>query len=183
MVSPAGGSIPASTIACSAALDSPWYLSASSSFFEPTFIPIASETTTKANQPKMAALRCSVLQRPMRAAMPLACITPPPVVVVVCMGPDSRAGGAGPMRLAGVLEVRFAASMVRLPVWPNHGAAARLDAMKVLIVDDHAGFRASARRMLEADGFEVVAEAGSGAEALQAAEAWRPELVLLDVHL
>jgi DNA-binding NarL/FixJ family response regulator len=55
--------------------------------------------------------------------------------------------------------------------------------MKVLIVDDHPGFRASARRMLEADGFEVVAEAGSGAEALQAAEAWHPELVLLDVHL
>src|SRR5687768_9331254 len=55
--------------------------------------------------------------------------------------------------------------------------------MKVLIVDDHEGFRASARRMLEADGFEVVAEAGSGAEALQAADAWSPELVLLDVHL
>ena len=55
--------------------------------------------------------------------------------------------------------------------------------MKVLIVDDHEGFRASARRMLEADGFEVVAEAGSGAEALQAAEIWNPELVLLDVQL
>jgi DNA-binding NarL/FixJ family response regulator len=55
--------------------------------------------------------------------------------------------------------------------------------MKVLIVDDHEGFRASARRLLEAEGFEVVAEAASGADALQAAEAWRPELVLLDVHL
>ena len=55
--------------------------------------------------------------------------------------------------------------------------------MKVLIVDDHPSFRASARRMLESEGFEVVAEAGTGAEALQAAEAWRPELVLLDVHL
>jgi DNA-binding NarL/FixJ family response regulator len=55
--------------------------------------------------------------------------------------------------------------------------------MKVLIVDDHPSFRASARRMLESEGFEVVAEAGSGAEALRAAEAWRPELVLLDVHL
>jgi DNA-binding NarL/FixJ family response regulator len=55
--------------------------------------------------------------------------------------------------------------------------------MKVLIVDDHPSFRASARRMLEAEGFEVVAEAGTGAEALQAADAWRPELVLLDVHL
>lgn len=55
--------------------------------------------------------------------------------------------------------------------------------MKVLIVDDHPSFRASARRMLEAEGFEVVAEAGSGAEALRAADAWSPELVLLDVHL
>ena len=55
--------------------------------------------------------------------------------------------------------------------------------MKVLIVDDHPSFRASARRMLEAEGFEVVAEAGSGAEALQAADAWSPELILLDVHL
>jgi DNA-binding NarL/FixJ family response regulator len=53
----------------------------------------------------------------------------------------------------------------------------------VLIVDDHAGFRASARRLLESEGFEVVAEAASGAEALRAAETWRPELVLLDVHL
>jgi DNA-binding NarL/FixJ family response regulator len=55
--------------------------------------------------------------------------------------------------------------------------------MKVLIVDDHEGFRASARRMLEAEGFDVVAEAGTGAEALQAADTWRPELVLLDMQL
>jgi DNA-binding NarL/FixJ family response regulator len=55
--------------------------------------------------------------------------------------------------------------------------------MKVLIVDDHPSFRASARRMLEAEGYDVVAEAGTGAEALQAADIWRPELVLLDVHL
>ena len=55
--------------------------------------------------------------------------------------------------------------------------------MKVLIVDDHPSFRASARRMLEAEGFDVVAEAGTGAEALQAAEVWSPELILLDVQL
>jgi DNA-binding NarL/FixJ family response regulator len=55
--------------------------------------------------------------------------------------------------------------------------------MKVLIVDDHPSFRASARRMLEAEGFEVVAEVGTGAEALQAADAWSPDLVVLDVHL
>jgi DNA-binding NarL/FixJ family response regulator len=87
------------------------------------------------------------------------------------------------MRLAGVSLVWLSARMVRLAVWRKRAQAARLDRMKVLIVDDHPSFRASARRMLEADGFEVVAEAGSGAEALQAAETWRPELVLLDVQL
>jgi DNA-binding NarL/FixJ family response regulator len=55
--------------------------------------------------------------------------------------------------------------------------------VKVLIVDDHPSFRASARRMLEAEGFEVVAEAADGAEALRAVRDAGPELVLLDVHL
>lgn len=87
------------------------------------------------------------------------------------------------MRLAGVVRVRLAAPPVRLSVWRKHAPAATLGRVKVLIVDDHPSFRASARRMLEADGFEVVAEAGSGSEALQAAETWDPDLVLLDVHL
>jgi DNA-binding NarL/FixJ family response regulator len=53
----------------------------------------------------------------------------------------------------------------------------------VLIVDDHAGFRGFARRLLEAGGYTVVGEAGDGASALAAVEALRPELVLLDVLL
>lgn len=53
----------------------------------------------------------------------------------------------------------------------------------VLIVDDHPGFRASARRMLEAGGYAVVGEAGDGEEAIAAAEALAPDLVLLDVQL
>jgi two-component system response regulator EvgA len=53
----------------------------------------------------------------------------------------------------------------------------------VLIVDDHAGFRRSARLLLEAEGWEVVGEAASAAEALDAARALDPDLVLLDVHL
>ena len=40
---------------------------------------------------------------------------------------------------------------------------------RVLIVDDHAGFRAVAREMLEAEGFVVVAEAEDGAGGLVAA--------------
>jgi len=53
----------------------------------------------------------------------------------------------------------------------------------VLIVDDHAGFRRMARRMLEDGGFQVVAEAVDGAGALAAARQYRPQLVLLDVQL
>ena len=53
----------------------------------------------------------------------------------------------------------------------------------VLIVDDHAGFRRLARRVLEAGGFCVVGEAADGAGALPAVEALRPEIVLLDVVL
>jgi DNA-binding NarL/FixJ family response regulator len=53
----------------------------------------------------------------------------------------------------------------------------------VLIVDDHPSFRASARRMLEADGYQVVGEAADGADAVAAAGRLRPDLVLLDVRL
>jgi DNA-binding NarL/FixJ family response regulator len=53
----------------------------------------------------------------------------------------------------------------------------------VLIVDDHAAFRASARTLLEAEGFDVVGEAADGAEALHAVAVLRPEIVLLDIHL
>ena len=53
----------------------------------------------------------------------------------------------------------------------------------VLVVDDHDGFRAGARALLEADGFEVVGEAADGVSALEAARRLRPEGVLLDVQL
>jgi CheY-like chemotaxis protein len=53
----------------------------------------------------------------------------------------------------------------------------------VLIVDDYAPFRDSARGLLEGGGFEVVGEAEDGAEALRVAQEVRPDVVLLDVHL
>jgi DNA-binding NarL/FixJ family response regulator len=56
-------------------------------------------------------------------------------------------------------------------------------ARTVLIVDDHAGFRRLARRMLEADGYAVVGEAADGQSALLATRELDPDLVLLDVQL
>jgi DNA-binding NarL/FixJ family response regulator len=56
-------------------------------------------------------------------------------------------------------------------------------ALKVLVVDDHRGFRSSARTLLELEGFEVVAEAPDGASAIRLAEKLRPDLVLLDIGL
>jgi DNA-binding NarL/FixJ family response regulator len=53
----------------------------------------------------------------------------------------------------------------------------------VLIVDDHPGFRACARRLLEIEGYEVVGEAGDGASAVECAEALAPRMALVDVHL
>ena len=53
----------------------------------------------------------------------------------------------------------------------------------VLIVDDHSGFRASARRMREASGYAVVGEAPDGEAAIAAAGTRMPDLVLLDVQL
>src|SRR6059058_2608697 len=46
---------------------------------------------------------------------------------------------------------------------------------RAIVVDDHAAFRTSARRLLELSGFDVVGEAGDGASG--------PELVLLDIAL
>ena len=55
--------------------------------------------------------------------------------------------------------------------------------VRVLIVDDHAGFRATARRLLEGEGYESVGDAEDAASAVAVAKETRPELVLLDVQL
>jgi CheY-like chemotaxis protein len=53
----------------------------------------------------------------------------------------------------------------------------------VLIVDDYAPFRESARGLLEGGGFDVVGEAENGTAALRAVHELAPDVVLLDVHL
>lgn len=55
--------------------------------------------------------------------------------------------------------------------------------LRILVVDDQAGFRAAAREMLVHAGFDVVGEAEDGAGALEAQLALRPDVVLLDVRL
>jgi DNA-binding NarL/FixJ family response regulator len=54
---------------------------------------------------------------------------------------------------------------------------------RVLIVDDHPMVREGLRSMLGGNGVDVVGEAGSGAQALEAAEALAPDVILLDMEL
>ncbi len=54
---------------------------------------------------------------------------------------------------------------------------------RVVIVDDHAGFRATVRRLLEADGWGVVGEAADGRSAIELIERSDPDVVLLDIGL
>ena len=56
-------------------------------------------------------------------------------------------------------------------------------APRVLIVDDHAGFRATLRRVLEADGWVVVGEAADGTTAIRLAGTLHPDVVVLDIGL
>jgi DNA-binding NarL/FixJ family response regulator len=53
----------------------------------------------------------------------------------------------------------------------------------VLVVDEHAGFRSLARRMLVAEGHDVVGEAGSVFVAIERVRRLRPQIVLLDIQL
>jgi NarL family two-component system response regulator LiaR len=56
------------------------------------------------------------------------------------------------------------------------------DSISVLLVDDHAVVREGLRSFLELqDGIEVVAEAADGEAAVRAAEAWKPDVVLMDL--
>lgn len=54
---------------------------------------------------------------------------------------------------------------------------------QVVIVDDQPAFRDAARLLLEARGYDVVAEAACAATALDAVEHHEPSAMLLDVRL
>jgi DNA-binding NarL/FixJ family response regulator len=55
--------------------------------------------------------------------------------------------------------------------------------LSLLIVDDHPSFRSLVRTLMSADGFDVAGDAPDGESALDAVEALRPDVVLLDVQL
>ncbi len=56
-------------------------------------------------------------------------------------------------------------------------------ANRVLIVDDHDGFRTQAREFLEVGGYEIVGEAVNAASARAVVRALQPDVILLDVQL
>jgi len=55
--------------------------------------------------------------------------------------------------------------------------------IRVLVVDDNAGFRESLLSLLEAGNLQVVGEAGSGVEALGLVRSLAPDVVLMDVRM
>ena len=55
--------------------------------------------------------------------------------------------------------------------------------MRCLIVDDNVAFLHAIRSMLERDGALVAGTAANGGEAVERAEACRPDVVLIDVRL
>ena len=54
---------------------------------------------------------------------------------------------------------------------------------RLLIIDDHPGFRASVRRTLSRHGFDVVGEAEDGQSGFDLACSLHPEVMLIDLQL
>ena len=56
--------------------------------------------------------------------------------------------------------------------------------LRLLVVDDQALVRAGFRKLLDGvDDFEVVAEAADGAQAVELARLWHPDVILMDVRM
>src|SRR4051812_47825830 len=59
----------------------------------------------------------------------------------------------------------------------------RTDTARIVIADDHPIFRNGLKRLLESEGFSVVAEAEDGAAAVTMVERLSPDILLLDVAM
>src|SRR5262245_73119 len=90
--------------------------------------------------------------------------------------PAVRASGQTPRRRRPVFRVCSVAAARRLC---DDSRVTR----RVVIVDDHAPFRASARRLLELEGWTVVGEAADAESAVTTVERVQPDLVLLAIAL
>ena len=59
-----------------------------------------------------------------------------------------------------------------------------MTAIRLLIIDDHTLFRSGIRLLLQRQsGFEVVGEAGNVLEGVKEAKRWKPDVILLDLHM
>lgn len=54
---------------------------------------------------------------------------------------------------------------------------------RILIVDDAVFMRTVLRKMLEEEGYDIVAEAGNGIEAIKMAKEHQPDVVTLDITM
>jgi len=54
---------------------------------------------------------------------------------------------------------------------------------RILLADDHALIRQGLRALLEKQGFQVVAEASNGQEALRSAEKTQPDVAIIDINM
>jgi DNA-binding NarL/FixJ family response regulator len=59
----------------------------------------------------------------------------------------------------------------------------QLDALRILLVDDHDLFRTGLRNLLEEQDVQVVGEAGSGAEAIRLVRELAPDVVVMDLNM
>jgi DNA-binding NarL/FixJ family response regulator len=67
------------------------------------------------------------------------------------------------------------------PIDGHEPAAA--DSVRVLLVDDHDLFRTGLRNLLEEQGIHVVAEAGTGADAIGLVREHTPDVVVMDLNM
>ena len=58
-----------------------------------------------------------------------------------------------------------------------------MSTIRILVADDHSVVREGLRRVLDSPGFEVVGEAASGAQAIEAAHRLKPDVVVLDISM
>lgn len=55
--------------------------------------------------------------------------------------------------------------------------------MRIIVADDHSLFRDGLISLLEAAGFDVVAQVGNGRQAIETTRELRPDVVLLDINM